>query len=77
MPTVIIDYPISPIPQIHDEFLTPELSRQPTQNKKKTIPIKPDIKNITIMDKRLLGQNIKKLPSDYLPEICKIVFETL
>ena len=29
------------------------------------------------MDKRQLGQNIKKLPSDYLPEICRIVFETI
>ena len=47
-----------------------------TVNKKKT-GIGRDSKNITIMDKRILGQNIKKLPSDYLPEICKIVFDTL
>jgi hypothetical protein len=31
--------------------------------KKKSVPVKPDNKNITIMDKRILGQNIKKLPN--------------
>ncbi len=29
------------------------------------------------MDKRILGQNIKKLPNECLPEICRIVYETL
>ena len=29
------------------------------------------------MDKRILGQNIKKLPPEYLSEICRIVFETI
>lgn len=29
------------------------------------------------MDKRTLGQNIKKLAPEYLPEIVKIVFDTI
>lgn len=45
--------------------------------RKKTVTPKPDTKSITIMDKRILGQNIKKLPTECLAEICKIVFETL
>jgi hypothetical protein len=45
-------------------------------NRKKNL-LSKDIKSITIMDKRMLGQNIKKLPSEYLPDICKIVYDTL
>lgn len=63
---------------VQEELATPELNRQQTnQQKKKSIQIKPDLKNITIMDKRLLGQNIKKLPPDYLQEICRIAHETI
>lgn len=50
-------------------------SSAPQFQRKKTVPMqKPDTKNITIMDKRILGQNIKKLPNECLPEICRIVF---
>ena len=40
----------------------PKLNSGPPLTKKKTI-FSRDTKNITIMDKRILGQNIKKLPS--------------
>lgn len=54
------------------------LVRMPSQlQKKKTMPAKPDFKTITIMDKRILGQNIKKLPNECLPDICRIVYDTI
>lgn len=56
---------------IREEIQPPiqQLARQPSNiqqqlvRKKTTTVAKPDIKNISIMDKRILGQNIKKLPN--------------
>lgn len=51
--------------------------QQQLVRKKTTTMAKPDVKNISIMDKRILGQNIKKLPNECLGDICRILYETI
>ncbi len=49
--------------------------RKPLQQKGQVYPI-PDSKTVTLNEKLQLGQMIKKLPSEYLQQVCYIATET-